>query len=341
MNRYENYKGQGLTGLANVGNTCYLNSIIQVLSHTYELNDFLNKKKYRSKLNDIDESQIIIEWDNLRELMWSENCTIAPYGFYNAIQTIAELKDIDIFLGGQQNDVHEFLLFLIDCFHSSLAREVNMKISGIKKNNKDKLAIECYTMMKDMYKKEYSEILEIFTGIHISAISDLETNEYLSLKPEPFSVLHLDINNLTNTLYDCLEEYCKKEELRDDNAWLNEKTNTKINVNKGFLFWSFPKILIITLKRWNINGNKNQKYIDVPLDNVNLSKYVDGYNKEEYIYELYGVCNHSGNTNGGHYTANIKNANNIWYNYNDTIINEILEKDIITSKSYCLFYRKK
>ncbi len=72
-----------------------------------------------------------------------------------------------------------------------------------------------------------------------------------------------------------------------------------------------------------------------------LSKYISGYNSENFIYDLFGTGNHSGNVYGGHYTANIKNANGKWYSFNDTLINEISEEKVITAHTYCLFYRKK
>ena len=33
--------------------------------------------------------------------------------------------------------------------------------------------------------------------------------------------------------------------MEGDNAWLNDKTNKKEDVNRGIIFWSLPKILII------------------------------------------------------------------------------------------------
>lgn len=337
-------KGEGLTGLANLGNTCYLNSCMQVLSHTEPLNHFL-KTDYTTKINHVPDSILLIEWHKLKDLMWSENCTIAPNGFLNAIRKISSIKGRDLFSGFDQNDVSEFLLFIIDCFHNALKREVDIQITGTPCSYTDILAIKCFSMLKDMYKKEYSEMIDLFFGISVTQIQSIKTKEILSCRPEALCVLSLPIPldkmNRPLSLFDCLDEYCKVERLEGDNAYLNESTNMKEDVDKGTLFWSLPQILIIDIKRYNFTGKKLQNYIDVPLENVSFSRYINGYNRDSYVYDLYGICNHSGGTLGGHYTSYVKVENGKWYEFNDTTVREINEDKLISNKSYCFFYRKK
>ena len=347
MKDFKEYENKGLTGLANVGNTCYLNSFVQILSHTYELNQFLQKGEYKNKLNQKPDSVILLEFDKLREIMWSSNCTVAPNGFVNAIKKVAAFKKKDIFTGYDQNDLQEFLLFMFDCFHNALARLVNMNISGISQNETDELAKTCFNMLKETYNKEYSEMLSLFHGTHVSEISEIDTGKSLSLRPEPFSVISLSVPSSIGgtqqnvTIFDCMDLYCKKEKLDGENKWFNEKTNEKQEVNRGIIFWSLPDILIIDLKRWSSNGHKISKIVDAPIHNADFSKYVKGYYASSYVYDLYGVCNHSGNMQGGHYTCFIKNANGKWYECNDTMITEISEERVVSYKSYCFFYRKK
>jgi ubiquitin carboxyl-terminal hydrolase 8 len=342
------YKDRGRVGLENLGNTCFLNACMQVLNNTYELNHFLDSNKYKKTLkNDLPDSQILLEWNDLREVMWSGNGIVTPSKFVYNIQEIAKIKNKDIFTGWVQNDMSEFLLFFMECIHNSISRSVNINISGKTENNVDKLAIECYKILKETYSKEYSEIMELFYGIYMSQIISKEDEKIYSIKPEIYFILDLPVINnnriIVNNLYDCFDLYTNYEYLEGDNAWYNENKKQKEDVKKQTTFWNFPKILVITLKRFSPDGQeKINSLIDFPINDLDLSKYVKGYNKLSYKYDLYGICNHVGGVLGGHYTAFVKNVDNQWLHYNDSNVEIISSStNIVTPMAYCLFYRKK
>lgn len=327
----------GLSGLANLGNTCYINSCMQILSHC----DIINELLINIDMNKLKDNNLLAEWKELNDIMWKKNCTIAPNKFINNIQLTSKKYNIELFTGFAQNDIHEFLIFLIECFHNSIKRNVIISIDGHIYNKIDKLAYHCYDVIKSMYSNSYSELLNIFYGIEITFINSNDDGQILSYKPQPFNIIDLSIpisGNECNIL-DCFDLYIKGEQLTGDNAWYDEKNNCKRDVIKSVKFWSLPEILILHLKRFDNNNKKNNKIVHITINNLDLSGYVVGYNKDSYKYELFGVCNHSGSCLGGHYTANVKNDNK-WYNFNDTVVSEINENSVITSKSYCLFYKK-
>jgi ubiquitin C-terminal hydrolase len=340
---FTEYKDKGLSGITNLGNTCFLNSTMQILSHTYELNNFLKNQSYRGKLNNKVDSALLLEWDELRKILWNENCVTSPNKFLQTVQKIAYIKHMDMFTGYNQNDMPEFLIFVIDCFHNALSREVVMTINGNVLDEKDKIALKCFQTIKQIYEKDYSEIWNMFYAIQVSHLAEQETNNILSITPEPYFILNLPIPDIKSpTLIDCLNLYVSKELLDGDNQVTNEKTGQKVNATKNMMFWSFPSILVIDIKRFNSRNNKNQILVNFPLDNLNLSEYVIGYNKGSYVYDLYAVCNHSGSVLGGHYTSFVKNANGNWYHFNDSHVSIVSNLDYIVSpKAYCFFYRKR
>jgi ubiquitin C-terminal hydrolase len=202
-------------------------------------------------------------------------------------------------------------------------------------------------MLKEIYTKEYSEIMEYFYGIYVSEIISMDGSIKHTIKPEHYFMLDLPIighhGNIFKTIYECLDHFISPEILEGENAWFNEKTKEKENVKKQITFWNFPKLAVFTFKRFSPDGSRKiTDYIDYPINDLQLTKYISGYSATSYIYELYGVCNHIGTPYGGHYTSFVKNYKNEWIHYNDTNLELIHDMNrIVSPEAYCLFYRRK
>jgi ubiquitin carboxyl-terminal hydrolase 8 len=327
------YHDKGYIGLANLGNTCFMNSCLQILNHTYELNYILSLSK------DMTDCIIKKEWIELQDQLWGNNNVAIPMKFLQAIHKMAIIKNQPLFTGYAQNDMSEFLLFFMECLHNSCARKIDMKITGNPENELDKKAVLCYNMLQTVYKKEYSEIHELFHGIYNSEIISMDQKKIHSTNYELFFILDLPISK--SLLIDCFDDFSNLEFIGGDNAWYNEKNKTYIDVYKKMSFWSLPNVLVITLKRFSPCGRyKRNDLITYPLCDLDLSAYITGYNPQKYIYDLFGVCNHYGSTEGGHYTAFVLNSKKEWLHFNDGNC-EIVSDNVVVSSAYCLFYRIK
>lgn len=344
---------QGWSGLNNIGNTCYLNSCLQILNVTDDLYEILDSKNAMSHLKETENiGQLLLSWKELQKLMKNKNNQIiTPKKFVSIIHNLSIEKGYD-FTIGNQNDVGEFMTFIINCFHSSICRPIKMNILGNVENKKDNMAYKCYSMLGEIYTKEYSEIMEMFYGVLISEIYSADSLQIQSSKPEPFFILELPLplphlaDENKCTLMDCFKLYTKMESLTGDNKWFNEATNKYENARKKITFWNLPKILIVLLKRFSGKSGKNQCLVDFsPLEPLVLSKFIQGYNPHLYVYDLYGVCYHDGVTqHSGHYNCCVKGGDKIWRFVDDNNVFVLDKKNInkiVTKEAYCLFFRKK
>jgi ubiquitin C-terminal hydrolase len=340
------YNDKGLIGLHNLGNTCYINACIQILSNTYELDTVLHSKSFQTHLKNDDDGVITKEWNDLQTVMWSKNGRLSPQRFIHFVRTISQKKGYTLFSGYSQNDSCEFIMFFLEIIHKSASRKVSFSINGNPSNDIDKLAMQCYKAKKDIYEKDYSEMLELFYGIYFRRIVSISTKKVHSINPEQFFLLNLPTTHNNNTplvtLDQCLQTYLLPEPLTGENAWYNEDTKEKEDVYMETGFWSIPRIFAVNFSRFSPFGQKIQHNIDFPVDHLDMSSYVSGYNPEKYTYELYGIVNHMGSINNGHYTACVKNSQNQWYHFDDEVVQQISSESLLkTHYAYCLFYRQK
>jgi ubiquitin carboxyl-terminal hydrolase 8 len=330
---------KGLCGLSNLGNTCFMNSIIQCLNSNRDFTKIFLSDSYKEDLNtDKIEHNLVEQWTMLSKGLYKKNCVITPSSFHRCVQILSLHKGLGQFSGFGQNDSQEFLQFFLENIHNAISKEVIMSINGVPQNNMDKTAIKALNAWKLFFKNDYSKIVEMFYGQLISVITTEEDSKFRSESYDPFSNLSLEIPNMEKiSIYDCLNNFTKKESLDE---FSQDKDDTK-KYKKKIVFWQTPETLVIFFKRFSNNGMKKNVFIDFPLEGLDLSKYSVGYDKSSCIFDLHAVSNHEGGTMGGHYWAYTKNYDGIWYKFNDKYVSLKNTEDVVTPNAYCLFYKKR
>ena len=146
----------------------------------------------------------------------------------------------------------------------------------------------------------------------------------------------------------------KPEILKDSSAYACHKCKSPQDASKCNGIVKLPPILILCLQRFK-NGVKNSDVVDFPIQGLDMSKHCKNSSQDpsDMIYDLYGVVNHFGSLNSGHYTANCFNeSHNKWFNFNDSMVSEVykgigqpsleeLKPDIVKQSAYVLFYKRR
>jgi ubiquitin carboxyl-terminal hydrolase 8 len=313
-----------ISGLENIGNTCYLNVIIQLLNNIDELrqiafdNNILNKIKLKKNKD----KRLTIEFFNLLKKMNIETTIVKPLSF----KTRLDLTNED-FYGYSQHDCCEFLIYLLNNIHVNLSSKVSIKYSGTPQNLRDRLYIKSLDIWSQHFNNEYSIIVPLLYGQNkITMKNKINKNNYLF---ECYNIISLPIINCL-TLYDCFDKFIEKENINDHNEY----------ILKYERLWRLPKYLFIQLKRFH-NNKKLNDFISFPLNNLDLKNYSDSYEKNDCIYNLIGVVHHYGNIHFGHYISFIKDEENKWFCCNDETISKITDfKKIMNNDAYLLLYQK-
>jgi ubiquitin carboxyl-terminal hydrolase 8 len=305
--------------LANLGNTCYINTTIQCLGHCDVFLRFILDSDY--------ENNLISQCREIYHELYVNKNSIMPNKFIKYLGN--NISDINIY---RQNDIHEFLTIFIEKLNKVIAININPKdmINNNKYSHSDydiqrlKMDLSWYETLS----KEYSPLVNIFYGQSVSQIicgnCDKIYHNY-----EIYTNLMIPITSQTTTIYDCLNELFKEEHIEH---WTCDNCKQKHKSTKTTKLWKIPPILIISLKRFTDDLRKINNPINIP-EVLNLAPY--SIPQTNTTYELKAVAHHSGSANSGHYYATCLKNNN-WYNYDDLDIKQINKPN--HDNGYILFY---
>lgn len=334
--------GASLTGLRNMGNTCYMNSILQCLCNTPAMAEYFNNNYYLEDINRYNilghKGEVAEEFGVIMKALWA--------GLYKCISprdfkvTIGKINDQ--FAGYDQQDSQELLLFLMDGLHEDLNKADNRK--RYKEEENDHLDDQTAADLAWSKHKLLNEsiIVALFQGQFKSTVQCL-TCHRKSRTFETFMYLSLPLASTSKcSLQDCLRLFSKEEKLTDNNKVFCRHCKAHRDSTKKLEVWKVPPILLVHLKRFSYEGRWKQKLqtsVDFPLDSLDLAQYVIGPKQNLKKYSLYGVSNHYGGLDGGHYTAYCKNVHKQrWYKFDDHEVTDISTSSVKSSAAYILFY---
>jgi ubiquitin C-terminal hydrolase len=316
-----------MQGIENLGSTCAINSLIQVISR----NDILRNIILHS---DFPDNTIGGQLKEIIDLMYVKNNSIIPRKFLNTLYSIFK----DIFYQGEQIDIGELWIFLAD----KIADDIVIKDSqdpndlllkdyyteGVVYNSDaefNSAIVNCKLLRKkyDYYYNKFNKKKSIWQkntqGFYLNTTRCVHCN-LTFYNFEPFTSLNIDIpaDMLCPKISSMISQSLKEEVIQGD--WFCSKCNKNTAYKKSTKLWKLPDVLVIIIKRFINIHLKNGAPITIN-DYLTFNKGSILSNKKDATYTFSSTALHFGSLNGGHYSAICNTPNgNILYD-DRTVIN--------------------
>ena len=352
-------------GLANLGNTCFLNAVTQCLTHTPPLASFCLAGEHRRARSGKSRGGGGGGFDAVYE-MGEHICRAlgggehADGGSRKAIAPLALVKNLrsvsKTFRKGRQEDAHEFARCVLDAMHKKCCD------------------VAAPRAVEGSRRSETSFVWRAFGGTLRSRIT-CQTCGRASDKFDGFMDLSLDIARAKSVAH-ALRAYVATEVLDGANKYKCEMGPGKPHMTratKQFTIEKAPLILTVQLKRFEYvpfgRGKLNQ-FVEYPLV-LNLAPAMSAANASEtekseraasetrrrkngarpsdgtrgsnapVTYSLFGVVVHSGGSmHSGHYYCYVKGPTGHWYEMDDETVTQCGESTALKQRAYLLFYAR-
>lgn len=283
---------QYTTGLTNLGNSCYMNCILQCLGATPQLTGFFFPslstsaslqhsavQSYRQHINVNNrlgtKGILTTNFVSLLKNMFGSTGTyFTPLEFKKVMGSLSPSKQFATF---DQQDCIEFLDFLLDRLHEDLNQMVvsdpseKRAISELtpeQEKTREILPVRLASTIEwERYLKlNFSIIVDFFQGQYSSRLRCIECG-MTSTTFSAFLILSLPIpSRLGNTtsllLDDCLKAFVTTELLDDDNKWFCPRCKRRTKLTKKMTITRLPQVLIVHFKRFQISASGHFSKLD-------------------------------------------------------------------------------
>ncbi|GAB6020042.1 Ubiquitin carboxyl-terminal hydrolase 19 [Chamberlinius hualienensis] len=183
---------KGFTGLQNLGNTCYMNSVLQSLVNTREFRDYFLESHFETDINKDNPlgtgGELANTFANVCKKLWDSR--------FKSVDA-SLLKDVisrrsKQFQGYAQHDAQELMAFLVDGLHEDLNRVKNMPKAAECESKDEKEVAAADSSWLSYKRRNDSTIVDLFQGQYKSKLVCPDCNK-ISITFDPFLYLSVPL----------------------------------------------------------------------------------------------------------------------------------------------------
>ncbi|KAI0058599.1 cysteine proteinase [Artomyces pyxidatus] len=324
---------QGRRGLLNLGQTCFLNVILQSFVHNPLLRNYFLSDKHNFRTCKTGKDCTSCEMDKLFAEVYSPSST--PFGPTSLLA--ATWRAASSLSGYAQQDAHECLIALLNSLHTSSRGSTN---------------VSCNCVVHSTFAGQLqSDVRCERCGNNNSTL-------------DPCLDVSLGLGAGMNTLAGCLKRFTQPEKLGPKQYSCPKCGKASQESSKRLSIRKLPPVLSFQFKRFeqkSVEKGTAQK-IDAPVRipaSINMAPYTTlgletsargqggadfAYPGPEalYEYDLFAVVNHEGQIDNGHYT-NFARFQDAWYRFDDEKVTPSTLRAVLSSPVpiYMAFYVKR
>ncbi|KAE8682677.1 Ubiquitin carboxyl-terminal hydrolase 23 [Hibiscus syriacus] len=301
-------------GLENLGNTCFLNSVLQCLTYTEPLVAYLQSGKHQNSCHIAGFCALCAIQKHVSRALQSTGRILAPNDLVSNLRCISRN-----FRNSRQEDAHEYMVNLLESMH--------------------KCCLPSGVPSESPRAYERSLVHKIFGGRLRSQVKCWQCS-YCSDTFDPFLDLSLEIVK-ADTLPKALKNFTAAELLDGgERQYQCQRCKQKVKATKQLTVYNSPHVLTIHLKRFQAHnlGQKIDRKVEFG-STIDMKPFVSGSNEGHLKYTLYGVLVHRGwSTHSGHYYCFVRTSSGMWYSLDDNRVLQVSERTVLEQKAYMLFY---